>query len=116
MDDLKLKKPYTLGFIINQVSNQIRIHGFSNKNYCIYSKNENIQSDQICFIDKYPEIKNDEEVYPDFVQRENLELLYSCDQFEDVLLNVMAQVIHPSEKDYIDALIFFIENDDYKEF
>ena len=65
---------------------------------------------------KYPEIKNDEEVYPDFVQKENLELLYYGEQFEDILLNVMDQIGIPSEKDYIEALIFFMENDEFKDF
>lgn len=116
MDNLKSEKPYTLGFIIKQVSQQIQVHGFSNENYCIYSKSENIQWDQLCFIDKYPEIKNDEEVYPDFVQKENLELLYYGEQFEDILLNVMDQISIPSEKDYIEALIFFMENDEFKDF
>ena len=60
--------------------------------------------------------ENDEEVYPDFVQKENLELLYYGEQFEDILLNVVDQIGIPSEKDYIEALIFFMENDEFKDF
>ena len=32
--NLKSEKPYTLGFIIKQVSQQIQVHGFSNENPC----------------------------------------------------------------------------------
>ncbi len=117
MDNFHFSQPYSLGHIIKEIALYLKEHNFSDEDYCLYSKKVNFQPDQICFIDKYPEInEDDEEVFPNFVVENDLELFYYGQQFEDVLFNVMEQKEDPSENDFLRALEFFLDNDSFMEF
>lgn len=116
MDNLYFAEPYSLGHIIKEVASHIKEHGFSNEDYCLYSKEYSFQPDQICYIAEYPEVVDDEDVYPLFVVENNLELFYYGEQFENVLFNVMDQKQDPSENDFLKALDFYMENDTFIEF
>ena len=69
MKELELRKPYRLQEIIEIVSKNIANNGFTDSNYCLYSNEGTAQLNQLCYLELYPTIDdNDEEVYPDFVR------------------------------------------------
>lgn len=92
MEELELRKAYRLQEIIEIVSKNIANNGFTDSNYCLYSNEDNVQPNQLCYLELYPTIDdNEEEVYPDFVRDKSLDLFYYGEQFEDVLMSVFEQ-------------------------
>ena len=117
MKELELRKPYRLQEIIEIVSKNIANNGFTDSNYCLYSNEGTAQLNQLCYLELYPTIDdNDEEVYPDFVRDKSLDLFYYGQQFEDVLMSVFDQKETASINDYIDALNYYMENDTFMDF
>lgn len=105
MKELELRKAYRLQEIIEIVSKNIANNGFTDSNYCLYSNEDIVQPNQLCYLELYPTIDdNEEEVYPDFVRDKSLDLFYYGQQFEDVLMSVFEQKETASINDYIDAL------------
>ncbi|WXS22911.1 hypothetical protein WI215_11725 [Salmonella enterica subsp. enterica serovar Infantis] len=71
----------------------------------------------ICYLEMYPVISDDDdEVYPEFVINNSLELFFYGDQFLDVLRNISTQKENPSMEDFIAGLNFYLENDNFIDF
>jgi hypothetical protein len=117
MDGLELRKPYQLKQIIDVMSKDIHKNGFTNTNFCLYA-NENILKPELtCYLESSPTISDDdEEIYPDFIIKESLNLLYYGQQFEDVLMNVSEQNNDATIDDYILALDYYSKHDTFKDF
>jgi hypothetical protein len=85
---------------------------------CIYAEEDigGISESLACYLDRYPKIANDTEVYSDFVRANNLELLYYGQQFKDVVDNVYGQKPSATLGDVVAALNCYIEHDDFRDF
>lgn len=116
MVNLEFRKPYQLCHIIDAFSQNILKNGFSNCNFCIYSIGDIATSYLICYLESPPTFNEDEEVYPEFIQKNILSLFYYGNQFEDVLMNVSHQKSDAKVDDYILGLNYYSENDTFKEF
>lgn len=65
----------------------------------------------------YPQVdENDNDVYPQDAASTGLFCIYSGEQFADVILSVMEQKPSASDRDFIDALNYYLENDDFLDF
>ncbi len=116
MGKINLQEPYQLSKIIEIISKEIKEGGFTDENYCLYSCDETLKPELICYLDVYPTISdNEEEVYPDFIIKESLNLLYYGEQFEDVIMNVLEQKNNPIIDDYILALNYYSKYDTFKD-
>jgi hypothetical protein len=76
--------PISLAKIIDAVKSDAR----KGKSFCVYAKNsaEKLHANQECFLDAYPTVNNkDQEVFPEFVSANKLELAYYGEQFEDIV-------------------------------
>ncbi|AVB21600.1 MULTISPECIES: DUF7716 domain-containing protein [Pseudomonas syringae group] len=82
---------------------------------CLYTDEdvEAITPETICYLDRYPEVVNDEEVYSEFVTANELELLYYGQQFNDVLANIYSQDKTADMGTVIHALNYYLGNDDF---
>lgn len=88
------------------------------RQFCVCTKEyeETAKEELVCYLDNHPVISDDdEEVYPDFVVDNSLELFFYGDQFIDVLHNISIQREKPSVADFISALNFYLENDNFIE-
>ena len=84
--------------------------------FCIYSdaEPELIEKDLLVYIDKYPDgDKDGNDVFSEFVTEEGLSLLYYGEQFEDVIENVLHQKPIASVEDFIAAINFYRDNDNF---
>jgi hypothetical protein len=129
---LELNKPYKLGEIISVAIKFItnehylekimdrytfrsRTDSFVNSDYFyLYTKEkrENIQLDTVCYLDQGPSVTDeDEEIYPDFVLKEMLEIFCSGDLFSDVISNVLYQKEQASMDEYLAALKYYLDHD-----
>lgn len=82
---------------------------------CVYTEEETelITPETICYLDRYPEVINDEDVHSEFVASNGLELLYYGEQFNDVLRNIYEQKQTADVDIVIRALNHYMDNDDF---
>lgn len=85
---------------------------------CVYAEENagEISESLACYLDGYPGIANDTEVYSDFVCANNLELIYYGQQFKDVVDHVYGQKPSATSGDVVAALNHYMDYDDFLEF
>ncbi|MEQ4617745.1 MAG: hypothetical protein ABN482_06815 [Corticimicrobacter sp.] len=84
--------------------------------FCLYCQDSDVPLSQgmWIYVEEYPvgdDAGND--VFPDFVVKNELELLYYGEQFVDVLNNVLMQAIDPGCGLIVEALDYYMNNDDF---
>ncbi|CAH3391125.1 MULTISPECIES: DUF7716 domain-containing protein [Enterobacter] len=113
MNRLEYRKAYGLDGLIYKI-----MGGCTLDNFCVYTKEYEAFAKEklVCYLDNYPVISDDdEELYPDFVVENSLELFFYGEQFIDVLHNISIQREKPSVEDFISGLNFYLENDNFIE-
>ena len=64
----------------------------------------------------YPQVVDNRDVYPRQGREQELELIYYGEDFADVLLSVMEQKAEATDQEYLQALIYYYEHDDFMDF
>ncbi|HAT7731355.1 TPA: hypothetical protein O8U43_002875 [Enterobacter cloacae] len=111
MSRLEYRKNYGLDDLIYKF-----MGGYTLDNFCVYTREyeASAKEELVCYLESYPVISDDdEEVYPDFVVENSLELFFYGEQFIDVLHNISIQREKPSVEDFISGLNFYLENDNF---
>lgn len=118
MRNLELREEYQLSRIIQIVKEDIQKNGLTYEDFCLYAKDEDVKySDLICYLERNPTISDDdEEIYPEFVINNSLELFFNGQQFEDVIMNVLHQKKDATIDDYIKSLEYYTKNDTFLDF
>lgn len=70
----------------------------------------------VCYLDNGPKIMDGKEVFPDFVNENGLDILCSGDVFMDVYDDLDERYPNFTKNQFIDALNYYMDNDDYIEF
>ncbi|MEQ2884180.1 hypothetical protein AAAV22_05530 [Veillonella nakazawae] len=70
----------------------------------------------VCYLDNGPKIMDGKEVFPDFVNENGLDILCNGDVFMDVYDDLDERYPNFTKNQFIDALNYYIDNDDYIEF
>ena len=70
----------------------------------------------VCYLDNGPKIIDGKEVFPDFVNENRLDILCSGDVFMDVYDDLDERYPNFTKDQFIDALNYYMDNDDYIEF
>ena len=70
----------------------------------------------VCYLDNGPKIMDGKEVFPDFVNENGLDSLCSGDVFMDVYDDLDERYPNFTKDQFIDALNYYMDNDDYIEF
>ena len=110
MKELEYMTPYRLEDLIIKIVQE----GYIKDNFCLYTKEyEAIATLELtCYLERYPEVSDDdEEVYPDYVEQNELELFFYGDQFMDVLRSALNQKPSATVDELISALNYYLEND-----
>ncbi|MCI9226766.1 MAG: hypothetical protein HFG86_01895 [Dorea sp.] len=131
MTNVELRKPYKISDLIELVTKDywaVNQDGINSNHQCpdtgiydlnIYTNNfeDLIVEDLICYLEEPPEITDeDEEVFPEFVVKEGLTLLYSGENFESVIEVAFDQKHQPSMQEFVDSLNHYREYDSYLDF
>ncbi|MDF5833909.1 hypothetical protein [Pseudomonas syringae] len=89
MKSLSVGQPITVADLIGRIQSGATLKD----NLCLYvnSDVDVIAAETICYLDYYPKVVNDKEVYSEFVASKGLQLLYCGQQFNDVLMSVSSQ-------------------------
>lgn len=87
MQELNLQVPYQLNMILEIISKEVKENGFTDEDYCLYAHKKTITPELICYLDLYPTVSDyDKDIYPDFIIKENLSLLYYGEQFRRCII------------------------------
>ena len=70
----------------------------------------------VCYLDNGPKIIDGKEVFPDFVNENRLDILCSGDVFMDVYDDLDERYPNFTKDQFIDALNYYMDNDNYIEF
>lgn len=87
--------------------------------YIYISSDENesiLDLETVCYLDNGPKIMDGKEVFPDFVNENELDILCSGDVFMDVYDDLDERYPNFTKDQFIDALNYYMDNDDYIEF
>lgn len=122
MNKIKMNEPYKLSELVSELANMITAKGldenldYENTDFCLYTKGykDFASADTICYLENYPDVNDeDEEIFPDFVVKENLKLFYSGEDFEDVVHNILFQRDQPTMEEFINGLNYYREHDSF---
>lgn len=120
---LEKQVAYKLSDVITIFKNMILENGIDNfldnLDLCVYTIDfvEEAINDTICYMDDYPEVDdNDQEIYTDFVTENKLVMFYSGEQFEDVISNTLNQKFDATIEEFIFALNYYRDNDNFADF
>ena len=118
MKNLSYGKPYPLRKVIEEIALIVKEGEFSDWNYDLYSDSEPeiLDAELQCYLEEGPSISDDdEEQYPDFVTRNNLNWIYSGQQLEDVIMNAYSQNPKATTLQIIEGLNYYSKFDTFKE-
>ena len=84
--------------------------------YAVYAKNDNVEIHDEVFIGNSIDFdENDNEVYPEFVITNGFHYFCSDQNIQDVVDLAVRQDADVSNQKLIDALNYYIDNDDFKD-
>lgn len=111
MSVLRTEKPVTIAAVIEAV----RSGDMLIDDLCVYVGKgvDYITLKLVCYLDRYPKIAGDVEVYSDFVTSNDLDLIYYGQQFNDVLNNILDQKATANLDELVSALNYYLEHDDF---
>lgn len=109
---MKKNQSYFLKDIMEAVKSEVL-----DDDLCLYDKNDGELNFQDSYLlADYPQVVDNRDVYPRQVREQELELIYYGEDFADVLLSVMEQKAEATDQDYLQALLYYYEHDDFMDF
>ncbi|ELY2909924.1 DUF7716 domain-containing protein [Cronobacter dublinensis] len=105
-------------YSLSDIISYMKITDSRNDDFCLYGESdERLNANWHYYIADYPDVDdNDEEIYPEIVRIKKLHYLYSGEQFADVVDSVVEQKPSATLDDFVKALNFYSENDDFLDF
>jgi hypothetical protein len=105
------QKELTLAEVVTAVRDK-KLHGDDFSLYAAGSPNL-LSAELACYVDSYPTVENDAEVFSAFVASKKLRLFFYGQQFEDVIVHAMESKPSAAISDYVRSLNHYRENDDF---
>jgi len=113
-------KEIQLSEIISMICSLYKQQGetavYRDNGWCVYSSEEDVFLESICYIDDYPEFDDDDnEIYSEYVLNNNMELIYRDEMIQDVVIACLNQKDDVSLSEIMEALNYYDEYDDFLE-
>ncbi|WP_312690374.1 hypothetical protein [Kosakonia sp.] len=106
---LTKNRQYSLAEIIDWINET----DCQDDNFCLYGTGEKLTAEGIYLFAGYPQVEDDTEIYPPAVIENELEYLYSGEDATSVIMLVNCQKPGASLDEYIRALNYYYENDNF---
>ena len=113
-------KEFQLSEIISMICSLYKKQGltavYQDNGWCVYSSEEDVSLESICYVDDYPEFDDDDnEIYSEYVLSNNMELIYRDEMIQDVVIACLNQKDDVSLSEIMEALNYYDEYDDFLE-
>ena len=116
---MEFRKPVPFKKIIKFMSEYVK-KKVVYKDFCVYSKlwdSDELTLETICYLDDYAEITDDnKEIFPQFVQDNNLEFLLMDELIESVIFNALHQKPDVTDEEILKAIQFYNDKDTFIDF
>lgn len=120
---LEINKSYSITALIELVKNKLdrefddngkEKYNPENAYYVYISKDAVLNENSVLYVGKPVEIDDDDnEIYPPEVSRNNLEMCYSDENFQDVIDLAYSQKSDASIEEFVKCLNYYMNNDDF---
>lgn len=103
-------------YALSEVIEHVKIFAEQDDDFCLYGEDQDHLDLKVQYlIANYPDVKGDKEVYPESVKKAGLSYIYSGQQFVDVVTLLAEQKPDASHEDYVKALNYYQDNDEFIE-
>ena len=119
MDNKYLQKKISISDAIDyaKIFNEDKSNKFARFPYLYAAEADDpLRLTTVCYLDSAPKVVDGIENYPDFVKKNNLDVLCPGDVFIDTYDALESQKQDFTKDDFIKGLNYYIENDDFMDF
>lgn len=103
-------------YALSELIEHVKIFAEQDDDFCLYGQGQDHLDLKVqYFVADYPNVKDDKEIYPESVKKVGLSYLYSGQQFVDVVTLLAEQNPDASHDDYVKALNYYQDNDEFIE-
>jgi len=115
---MKMKTEITLKDIIEDMLEVIKKDGekelLSDYGWCIYSEGIEIELNDVCIVDSYPDYDDDDnEILPELISQKAYELVFRDEMVQDVVIACYNQKKECTVTEVFNALKYYDEHDDF---
>ena len=101
-------------YALSEIIEHAKVFAEQDDDFCLYGQDQDYLDLNVqYFVADYPNVKDDKEVYPESVKKVGLSYLYSGQQFIDVVTLLAEQNPDASHDDYVKALNYYQDNDEF---
>ena len=99
---------------LSEIIDHVKVYAEQDDEFCIYGEDQDhLDLNVQYFVANYPSVKDDKEVFPESVRKAGLSYLYSGQQFVDVVTLLAEQKPDARYEDYVRALNYYQDNDEF---
>lgn len=101
-------------YALSEIIDHVKFFAEQDDEFCIYGEDQDrLDLSARYLVADYPDVKDDKEVFPESVKKAGLRYLYSGQQFVDVVTLLAEQSPDASYGDYVKALNYYQDNDEF---
>lgn len=85
--------------------------------FCLYGDDSQpLSLDAVYLLEDYPQLVQEQDLYPESVLSQGLDLVYYGEALQDVVLSVSEQKPEAELDDFLRALVYYYQHDDFLDF
>ena len=83
--------------------------------WCVYAKSADLELESACYVLPYPayDVETDEETFPELAVQNGLDVVYTHDMLQDVIMSALDQKENAAVQELYKAILYYEENDTF---
>lgn len=83
--------------------------------WCVYAKSSDLDLESACYVLPYPayDVETDEETFPELAVQNGLDVVYTHDMLQDVIMSALDQKENAAVQELYKAILYYEENDTF---
>lgn len=90
----------------------------ADSSWCVYASVPELELESLCYVLPYPayDVETDEETFPELAVQKELDVVYTHDMLQDVIMSALDQKEDASVQELFEAILYYVENDTFMDF